>query len=154
MKVTAPVQRYLRGAWYYQKKADFLDEKIRVLRSKAQKMTTTYQDIPVMGGFADHRQTVIAEMVDAEREYKKIVHQCKNKLQEIHFVINLLDDFQERLALEYHYLYFLNWQDVSYRLNYTERQIHNIHGRALMNLLAIDKKIVENGGRSFFEGSK
>ena len=72
MKLTAQVQHYLRSAWYYQKKADFLDEKIRVLRSKAQKMTTSFQDVPTFGGFADHRQQVIAEMVDTEREYRKM----------------------------------------------------------------------------------
>ena len=32
MKITGPVQHYLRSAWYYQKKADFLNEKIMVLQ--------------------------------------------------------------------------------------------------------------------------
>lgn len=66
MKITASVQHYLRSAWYYQKKADFLNEKIMVLRAKATKITTSYQDAPSFGGFEDHRQQVIAEMVDTE----------------------------------------------------------------------------------------
>ena len=94
MKITAPAQHYLRSAWYYQKKANFLDDKIRVLRSKAQKMTTSFQDVPTFGGFEDHRQQVIAEMVDLQREYDKTTQMCRNKLKEIEFVINLLENHQ------------------------------------------------------------
>lgn len=151
MKQTDKVKRYLRWAWYYQKKADFLDEKIRMLRSKAQKMTTSYQDAPVFGGFQDHRQQVIVDMIETEKEYKSMVAQCRNKLQEIHFVINLLEDFQERMVLELRYLYFENWQDIALRLNYHERAIYKVHGRALVHLLEIQKKMQENGAKGYFD---
>lgn len=150
MKITAPVQHYLRSAWYYQKKADFLNEKILVLRSKAEKITTSYQDIPTFGGFADHRQQVIAEMVDTEREYRKMTQQCRNKLQEIAFFINQLESFQERIVLQMRYLYFENWQDIALRLNYEERQIYRIHGQGLMHLIGIHEKIIKNGGKPLF----
>ena len=104
MKQTEKVKHYLNGAWYYQKKADFLEEKIRVLRARAQKMTTSFQDVPTFGGFADHRQQVIAEMVDTERDYRKMTQQCRNKLQEIAFFINQLESFQERIVLQMRYL--------------------------------------------------
>ena len=150
MKLTAPVQHYLKSAWYYQKKADFLEEKIRVLRSRASKVTTSYQDAPTFGGFEDHRQAIISEMVDLEREYTKTIKQCRNKLQEIEFVINMLDDHQERIVLEYRYLYYEHWTDISLRLNYALRQIHRIHGSALYHLLEAEKKIIENGGKPIF----
>ena len=150
MKLTAQVQHYLRSAWYYQKKADFLDEKIRVLRSKAQKMTTSFQDVPTFGGFQDHRQQVIAEMVDTEREYRKMTQQCRNKLQEIAFFINQLDSFQERIVLQMRYLYFENWQDIALRLNYEQRQIFRIHGQGLVHLISIHENIIKNGGKPLF----
>ena len=150
MKITAPVQHYLRSAWYYQKKADFLNEKIMVLRSKAQKITTSFQDVPTFGGFADHRQQVIAEMVDTEREYRKMTQQCRNKLQEIAFFINQLESFQERIVLQMRYLYFENWQDIALRLNYEERQIYRIHGQGLMHLIGIHENIIKNGGKPLF----
>ena len=145
MKITAPVQHYLRSAWYYQKKADFLNEKIMVLRAKATKITTSYQDAPSFGGFEDHRQQVIAEMVDTEREYRKMTQQCRNKLQEIAFFINQLESFQERIVLQMRYLYFENWQDIAIALNYHERAIFKVHGRALLHLLEIHQKMIENG---------
>ena len=150
MKKTAPVQHYLRSAWFYQKKADFLNEKIMVLRSKATKMTTSFQDVPSFGGFEDHKQQIIADMVDLEREYKKTHQQCRNKLQEIAFFINQLESFQERIVLQMRYLYFENWQDIALRLNYEERQIYRIHGRGLVNLIVIHENIIKNGGKPLF----
>lgn len=150
MKKTAPVQHYLRSAWFYQKKADFLNEKIMVLRSKATKMTTSFQDVPSFGGFEDHKQQIIADMVDLEREYKKTHQQCRNKLQEIAFFINQLESFQERIVLQMRYLYFENWQDIALRLNYEERQIYRIHGRGLVNLIGIHETIIKNGGKPLF----
>lgn len=145
MKLTAQVQKYLRSAWYYQKKADFLNEKIMVLRAKSTKMTTSYQDIPTFGGFADHRQQVIAEMVDTEREYRKMTQQCRNKLQEIAFFINQLESFQERIVLQMRYLYFENWQDIALRLNYSEPAVYKIHGKALMHLIDVNNAMKDKG---------
>ena len=150
MKKTAPVQHYLRSAWFYQKKADFLNEKIMVLRSKATKMTTSFQDVPSFGGFEDHKQQIIADMVDLEREYKKTHQQCRNKLQEIAFFINQLESFQQRIVLQMRYLYFENWQDIALRLNYEERQIYRIHGRGLVHLIDIHNNIIKNGGKPLF----
>ena len=150
MKITAPVQHYLRSAWYYQKKADFLNEKILVLRSKAQKITTSFQDVPTFGGFEDHRQQVIAEMVDLEREYGKSMMMCRNKSKEIEFVIGLLDNHQEKLVLEMRYLHYDNWLDIAINLNYSVQMIYKIHGRALINLLKINKQAEQTSGKSFF----
>ena len=150
MKITAPVQHYLRSAWYYQKKADFLNEKILVLRSKAQKITTSFQDVPTFGSFEDHRQQVIAEMVDLEREYGKSMMMCRNKAKEIEFVIGLLENHQEKLVLEMRYLHYDNWLDIAINLNYSVQMIYKIHGRALINLLKINKQAEQTSGKSFF----
>ena len=150
MKITAPVQHYLRSAWYYQKKADFLNEKILVLRSKAQKITTSFQDVPTFGGFEDHRQQVIAEMVDLEREYGKSMMMCRNKAKEIEFVIGLLENHQEKIVLEMRYLHYDNWIDIAFNLNYSVQMIYKIHGRALINLLKINKQAEQTSGKSFF----
>ena len=150
MKITASVQHYLRSAWYYQKKADFLNEKIMVLRAKATKMTTSFQDVPTFGGFEDHRQQVIAEMVDLEREYGKSMMMCRNKAKEIEFVIGLLENHQEKIVLEMRYLHYDNWVDIAFNLNYSVQMIYKIHGRALINLLKINKQAEQTSGKSFF----
>lgn len=150
MKITASVQHYLRSAWYYQKKADFLNEKIMVLRSKATKMTTSFQDVPSFGGFEDHKQQIIADMVDLEREYGKSMMMCRNKAKEIEFVIGLLENHQEKIVLEMRYLHYDNWVDIAFNLNYSVQMIYKIHGRALINLLKINKQAEQTSGKSFF----
>jgi len=152
MKITDAVKRYLNGAWYYSKKADDLEERMVRLRSKAEKVTTSFSDVPTFGSFEDHRQAVMDEMMDVERERRKMVWNCRQKLKEIEIVIGMLEDYQERLVLEYRYLHFENWQDIAYALHYTERQTHNIHSSALIHLLDIDKKVIANGGESMFSG--
>ena len=150
MKITAKAQHYLRSAWYYDKKSNFLNDKISVLRSKAEKITTSFQDVPTFGGFADHRQQVIAEMVDLEREYQKARTQCRNKRKEVEFVISLLDNFQEKLVLEERYLNYYDWQEIALKLNYSERMIYKLHGSALIHLLEINKQAEESCGKGFF----
>ena len=144
-KPTQRLKHYLKSAWYWQKKKDLLSDKIQVLRSRAEKITTSYSDAPTFGGFEDHRQAVIAEMVDTEKKYEAAIKECKKKSAEIEFFINLLEDFQEKLILEYRYIYYENWQDIALSLNYEERQVYRIHGRALLNLLTIHKQMLEIG---------
>ena len=150
MKITAPAQRYLRSAWYYQKKANFLTDKILKLRSTAEKMTSSFQDVPTFGGFEDHRQKVIAEMVDLQREYNKTTQMCRNKLHEIEFVINLLENHQEKLVLEMRYLHYDNWLDIALNLNYSVQNIYKIHGSALIHILEINRQAEQASGKPFF----
>lgn len=153
-KPTERLKHYLRSVWYWKNKKDLLSEKIEVLRSRAEKITTSYQDVPTFGGFADHRQAVIDEMVDTQAKYTKAVQECDEKIKEIQFFIGSLDgypqDYQERIILEYRYVYFENWQDIALRLNYSERMIYKLHGRALLHLLEVHKKMIANGGRELF----
>ena len=56
----------------------------------------------------------------------------------------------ERIVLDFHYLHFMNWMDVAIRLDYSIQNINKIHGKALMHLVEIEKKIMENGGKELF----
>lgn len=150
MKITAKAQHYLRSAWYYEKKSAFLTDKIAVLRSKAEKITTSYQDAPSFGGFEDHRQKIIAEMVDLEREHEKARTLCRNKRKEVEFVISLLDNFQEKIVLEMRYLNYYDWQEIAIQLNYSIQAVYYIHGRALMHILEVNKQAEQTSGKPFF----
>lgn len=148
-KPTQRVKHFLMGAWYWQKKKEILSEKILVLRSAAEKITTSYKDTPIFGGFEDHRQTIIAEMVDTQAKYEAAIRECNRKIDEVQFFIGCLDNYKERIVLEYRYIHFENWQDIAYKLNYDERQIYRIHGRALLNLLKAHQAMEKNGKALF-----
>ena len=150
MKPTDKAKMYLNWAFYYKNKAEVLADKIEVLRSRAEKITASYQDVPVFGSFEDHRQATMAEMVDMERERKKMYQQCLNKLDEIRFAISLVDKPIPRLVLELHYIEFMEWHEIAFKLHYSVRHITNFHGYALENLVKQNNKIIENGGKPLF----
>jgi len=150
VKSTDPLKHFLRSAKYWQEKKDYLSDKILVLRSQAEKTTTSFSDAPTFGSYEDHRQTIIAEMVDKQQKYKEIMNLCNDRIQEVQFFIDSLDNYEQRIACELHYIHFEEWEEVAKRLHYSLRQIHNIHSAALINLLKIHKKIIENGGQPLF----
>ena len=147
------VKKYLNSAWYWKKKQKVLEDNIEVLRSRAEKMTATYSDAPVFGGYEDHRQSVIEKMVEKERKYEEAVKNCDDKIEEIQNFVDGLDgkdSYQERIVLEYHYIYFMGWLDIACKLHYHLRTVFKIHNRALHNLLEVHKKIINNGGKPLF----
>ena len=148
-----PTQRlihYLKSAWYWRMKMDKLSDEIKKLRSQAEKSTTSYQDAPVFGGYQDHRQDVIADMVDKQEQYRNALEECRKRLSEIQMLIDNLESYQERIVLEFRYIYFDEWMDIAIRLNYSIQNITKIHGRAVSHLLDIHDKIVANGGKRLF----
>lgn len=149
-KPTKRLKHYLSSAFYWHNKKEFLSEKILELRSQAEKDTSTFQDVPVFGGFLDHRQDIIAEMVDKQKEYREAVRLCKEKLAEIQFFIDSLDSYKERTVLEFRYIYFLEWMDIAIRLNYSIQNVNKIHSDALLHLLKKHDEIIEKSGRRLF----
>lgn len=148
------LKHYLNSAWYWKKKQKVLEDNVEVLRSRAERMTAAFKYVPVFGGnYEDHRQAVIEKMVEKERQYEEAVKNCENKIQEIQFFIDGLDgenSYQERIILEYRYLYFEGWLDTAIKLHYNLRTVFKIHKRALYHLLDVHRKIVENGGKPLF----
>ena len=149
-KSTEKLKYYLRGARYWRQKADYLSEKIMYLRSRAEKSTTTYSDVPMSGGFSDHRQAVMDEMMDKEKKYTEMVKKCNERIQEIQYLIDCLKKYEERAVCELYYIYGENWQDVALKLNYSQSAVFKIHGEALVHLLEIHKQIVDKSGKALF----
>ena len=149
-KPTERLKHYLRGARHWRKEADYLSDEIMQLRSECEKMTTTYSEAPTFGGFDDHRQAKIAEMIDKQREYSEKIKLCNNRVQEIQLFIDNLYDYNEREVCELYYILMHDWQTVALKMHYTKRRIEQIHGAALLNLLTIHGKMIENGSRPLF----
>ena len=150
-KVTKELKHYLKGARHWRKEANFLSDEIMRLRSECEKMTATYSDTPpALDGYTDHRQKKYDEMIDKEREYDEKVKKCNERIQEIQLFIDNLYKYEERQACELFYIYMYDWQTVALKMNYSKRRIEQFHGDALLNLLQIHKKMIENGGKPLF----
>lgn len=149
-KPTDELKIYLRTAEHWKKRKKVLSERIKWLRSRAEKITTTYSDVPASGSFEDRRQSTIAEMVDTQRKYEEAVAECTSKLQEIESFIGRLKISEEKSVMEMRYLFFMDWPDVAVGLDYHLRTVHKIHSKALVHLLEIHQKMIEQGGRRLF----
>ena len=86
-------------------------------------------------------QAVIAEMVDTEKLYEEARVKCQNKLNDILFLISCVDDYQERIVLEYRYIHYYGWVDIAIRLDFSVQNVYKIHGKALLDLLKILEKM-------------
>lgn len=52
--------------------------------------------------------------------------------QEIHAVIQAVDNTEYRTLLEYRYLCCMPWEDIASTLGYNIRWVHRMHGKALI----------------------
>lgn len=150
-KSTEAIKHYLGGARYWREKADVLSDEIMRLRSECEKMTSTFSDTPpALDGYTDHRQQRYDEMIDKQKEYAEKVRLCNERLQEIQLFIENLHSYKEREVCELFYIYFYDWQTVALKMHYSRRRIEQYHGNALLNLLEIHKKMIENGAKPLF----
>jgi len=75
-----------------------------------------------------------AAVVDAkERELKEEKESRVRSYQEIGECIDSVQSEKERDVLHYRYIKGLDWYEIAEKMNYSERQIHRLHGRALAN---------------------
>jgi DNA-directed RNA polymerase specialized sigma subunit len=149
-KPTKRLKHYLGSAFYWHNKKELLTEEILTLQSQAEKATSSFQDVPIFGSFLDHRQAVIDEKMEKEKEYREAVRLCKEKLEEIQLFIDSLDSYKERTVMEFRYIYFLEWMDIAIRLNYSIQNVNKIHSDALLHLLKKHEEIIEKSGRRLF----
>jgi hypothetical protein len=149
-KALEPVLRFLNSAWYWEKKANRITEDIARLRSRAEKVTTSFSPVPPSSSYEDSRQNTYDAMIDKQREYEAARRECEKRLQEIRFFIGLLDDYVERTVCEYRYLSYYEWLDVGIALNYSLSALQKINDSALENLLKINEELIRKNGKGFF----
>ena len=127
-----PTVEYLRRALVLDMQIDAGFERIQQLRALAERRTAVYGREKVGGsGSADHRMDVVARIVDAERELDEKIDRMIALRTEIQETISRVQDERMRVLLELRYLNGRTWEDVAEEMNYTTRNIYNLHSAAL-----------------------
>lgn len=134
-KQVAAIKHKLRAVWYCQRRIDRNNERLQRLRSKAEKITTLFSDTPGGSGPGDRVGEYAALIVDMETSILGDSREMWQTIKETELIISQLDDYQERLVLEYRYVDCRPWLDIAIMMNYDVRTIYRIHGRALVNLV-------------------
>ena len=141
-----PTAEYLRRALILDMQIDAGFERIQQLRALAERRTAVYGRERTGGSCAaDSRMDVVARIVDAERELDAQIDRMIAMREEIRATIARVSDERMRVLLELRYLNGRTWEDVAEEMNYTTRNIYNLHSAALK---AVAPLIAEAEGRS------
>lgn len=139
-RITADVRRMLGAVWIANKEVERLSDVIKDLRSKAEKVTTTYSDMPFGGHDPNSRSKTYDKLIDTEGKLGEAVHRWCDAIAEVQAVLSWVEDGRERLVLEYRYINCEDWLTISLRLNYSLPHLYRLHGIALYKLAMKLKK--------------
>lgn len=138
-KVTAEVKHMLRAVKYANDNINRLSNLVKVIRSRAEKMTTSYNDVPSGGHNPDSRADTIAKLVDTERKQEEAIREWCAAINKVQVIISWLDDYDDRAVLEHRYINCEDWITISFHLNFSVQHLYYIHGRALYRLYLLLK---------------
>ena len=79
---------------------------------------------------------VVAKIEEKEARYLGKLNVILDEEQVIEKAIDELKDGRERTVMRYRYISGLKWEEICVKANYSWRQIHYIHSRALKNIIA------------------
>ena len=139
-RVKRRLQRYLRCRYLIDSNVEHLQQ----LRSQAQRITAAYKTVPGGGGSESGRPEIITQIIQLEKTIKVDTKRLQDELLMVRFMINSLDDFQERIVLQYRYVNGKTFEEIAAKISYDVRQIYRIHGNALKNLVPLGEKMSLN----------
>ena len=110
-------------------------EEVARLRAKLTRVTEVFTAEPKGGGsIYGKTEEILAKIVDLEKEIDADVDRLIAVRDNIKSVIEVVEDDRERLLLQYRYLDGWTFEKIAVEMNYSWRQIHRLHSRALTNL--------------------
>ena len=128
-------KEYLSRARRLDKRIDANNEEIMRLRAYAERATSSYSATRVGG--TDQRsklERAIERIDELERRIKDDTNDCITARRDIRDAINNVDKPDERLLLQLRYLNGKKWEEIAVEMNYSWRQVHNIHSVALQKI--------------------
>lgn len=126
-------KNYLRGYRRHGKKIKRIDAEIEEIRGMKMYPSIKNDGMPHGSGQSDLSEYA-AELQEKEDElYREGVEQVKT-YNDISHRIKQLENEDERDVLFYRYIKGMEWWEIARTMDYSERWIYELHGRALENL--------------------
>jgi len=129
---------FLSQARWLDKRIDVKQEQVDRLRALATRITPTRGDVQVAGsGTVRSMEDLVAKIHKLEAEINAAIDMIINMKVKIAAVIAEVEEPLHRDVLEWRYLAGMSWENVAQQMNYSQRQVYTLHGRAL---LAVEKE--------------
>lgn len=121
----------LRSAWVLQQQIDAYKIELQNLRDNANRITLAYSLAPGGGGSGQRIENAMVKIVDIENNIKQDIEIQLLAIDEIHSLMALVDDSLLKLLLHKRYVLYEKWEKIAVDLNYSWKQVHRLHNKAL-----------------------
>ena len=123
---------FLNRAFYINQRINSKVEQIASLNALANKVTTTYSQVPASGSHNNHKmEDIIVKIIAMEEDINNDIDELLDIKAEIIGAINAVENEEHRTILEKHYLSLESWEDIAADMNYGVRNVFILHGKAL-----------------------
>ena len=128
------VKRRLYRYLDLKRERDQIAEELRTAEGTATSPSSPNLDgMPRASGYGDAMVGRVSELISLRELYKRKRDEISEAMLAIENAIEGLEPV-ERTLLRYRYIYGMTWEKVSVAMNYSWRQTHKIHARALDKL--------------------
>lgn len=125
----------LQRHYYLAKEAEQIKIKLNQLRAQKDNVKSPIIDgMPKQMSNGSSIESLIVKYAELENSYKAKLFEIAEEQMKIEDAIDSLEPI-ERTLIRYRYIDHLKWENICILMNYSWRQVHNIHHRALQNLL-------------------
>ena len=128
-------KEYLSQAFSLDQRINCKLEQVGRLRELAEKATQTLSDMPGSATRNTHRmEDTIVKMLTLENEINDDIDKLIDIKSEITHMIKRVPNPEEQTLLEWRYLCFKTWEQISVDTGYTLQNLYKLHAKALKNL--------------------
>lgn len=125
-------KRFLNQYRYINQEIDRKIQEVSNLRRLLEKITTDYSWTKgCSGNIHGKTEDIVAKIIDLEAEINADIDRLLEAREQIGRMIENVEDPQLRLVLQYRYIDCLPWERIAVEMNYSWKQIHRLHAKAL-----------------------
>lgn len=141
------VKRFLKRYIRLVERRRNIAERIKRIEESATGTTAKINGMPRASGTGDKVGSGASEAADFRRELDAMDAEARKAEREIFAVIDQVEDARRAEVLARHYLEFESFPQIAREMNFTERWVHELHGRGLEDV----RRIIESGAESEVE---
>lgn len=125
------MKTYLNQAYKTELRINNKLEQLKMLRALVEKTTSTLSDMPKSQDNANRQEDILTRIIDMENEIKVEINGLLDLKEGVQSVIRTVEEPELKLLLELRYLCYRPWSEIAEEMNYDEKYLHKLHGKAL-----------------------
>lgn len=126
------IKEYLSQAYRIDQRINSKLEQVASLRDLASKVTVSYKAEPIIKTKpGSSKENAIIKIINLENQIDADIDRLVDIKRDIMKAIKSVEQPEYNLLLELRYLNYKTWEEIAEMMNYSWRNVHYVHGRAL-----------------------